>query len=159
MPRRWSKAIRPSADGTSYIGLVLNRRGLDRALATTVDELNLVVGASEGFNQANAADTLADREGSASVMRRTPLKRPADARESFRWPGFSPLARAMASGPSSPSTMGVARISHQRASIPRSTTYLLPCVPCSAMLTSTSGTSSRSTVGPTSGLISSRSVR
>jgi hydroxymethylglutaryl-CoA lyase len=43
----------PSPDGASYIGLVLNRRGLDRALATTVDEVNFVVGASEGFNAAN----------------------------------------------------------------------------------------------------------
>jgi len=44
----------PSPDGVSYIGLVLNRRGLERALATSVDEVNFVVGASEGFNRANA---------------------------------------------------------------------------------------------------------
>jgi len=44
----------PSPDGVSYIGLVLNRRGLDRALTTGVDEVNFVVGASEGFNRANA---------------------------------------------------------------------------------------------------------
>lgn len=44
----------PSPDGVSYIGLVLNRRGLDRALASDVDEINFVVGASEGFNMANA---------------------------------------------------------------------------------------------------------
>ncbi len=43
-----------SPDDVSYIALVLNRRGLDRALATTIDEVNFVVGASEGFNQANA---------------------------------------------------------------------------------------------------------
>lgn len=47
-------AVGPSPDGVSYIGLVLNRRGLDRALATSVDEINFVVGASDGFNQANA---------------------------------------------------------------------------------------------------------
>jgi hydroxymethylglutaryl-CoA lyase len=47
-------AIGPSPSGVSYIGLVLNRRGLDRALATSVDEINFVVGASNGFNQANA---------------------------------------------------------------------------------------------------------
>lgn len=47
-------ALGPSPDGVSYIGLVLNRRGLDRALATTVDEINFVVGASDGFNRANA---------------------------------------------------------------------------------------------------------
>ena len=44
----------PSQDGVSYIGLVLNRRGLERALATSVDEVNFVVGASDGFNRANA---------------------------------------------------------------------------------------------------------
>ncbi|MEA3509994.1 MAG: hydroxymethylglutaryl-CoA lyase, partial [Actinomycetota bacterium] len=48
------EAVGPSPDGVSFIGLVLNRRGLDRALATTVDEINFVVGASDGFNQANA---------------------------------------------------------------------------------------------------------
>jgi hydroxymethylglutaryl-CoA lyase len=43
-----------SPDGVSFIGLVLNERGLDRALETTVDEVNFAVGASEGFNRANA---------------------------------------------------------------------------------------------------------
>ncbi len=47
-------ALGPSPEGVSYIGLVLNRRGLERALATSVDEINFVVGASDGFNQANA---------------------------------------------------------------------------------------------------------
>jgi hydroxymethylglutaryl-CoA lyase len=47
-------AVGPSPDGVSFIGLVLNRRGLERALATSVDEINFVVGASDGFNQANA---------------------------------------------------------------------------------------------------------
>lgn len=47
-------AIGPSPRGVSYIGLVLNRRGLERALATSVDEINFVVSASNGFNQANA---------------------------------------------------------------------------------------------------------
>ena len=47
-------ALGPSPAGVSYIGLVLNRRGLDRAVLTTVDEINFVVGASKGFNEANA---------------------------------------------------------------------------------------------------------
>ncbi len=47
-------ALGPSPNSVSYIGLVLNRRGLERALATSVDEVNFVVGASDGFNQANA---------------------------------------------------------------------------------------------------------
>lgn len=43
----------------SYIGLVLNARGLERAMATAVDEINFVVGASEGFNQANQRTSVA----------------------------------------------------------------------------------------------------
>ncbi len=43
----------PEDDRVSYIGLVLNRRGLERALATTVDEVNFVVGATETFNLEN----------------------------------------------------------------------------------------------------------
>ncbi len=49
-----------SPDGVSYIGLVLNRRGLDRALETTVDEVNFVVSASEGFNRANQGAAVED---------------------------------------------------------------------------------------------------
>ncbi|MEA3502820.1 MAG: hydroxymethylglutaryl-CoA lyase [Actinomycetota bacterium] len=49
-----TNAIGPSPDGVSYIGLVLNQRGLERAIGTSVDEINFVVGASAGFNRANA---------------------------------------------------------------------------------------------------------
>jgi len=43
----------PRRDGVSYAGLVLNRRGLDRALAAEVDEVNVVVCVSETFSQRN----------------------------------------------------------------------------------------------------------
>jgi hydroxymethylglutaryl-CoA lyase len=43
----------PRRDDVSYIGLVLNRRGLDRALAAGVDEVNAVVVASDTFNRRN----------------------------------------------------------------------------------------------------------
>lgn len=43
----------PRGDGVSYAGLVLNRRGLDRALATGVDEVNVVVGVSDTFSRRN----------------------------------------------------------------------------------------------------------
>jgi hydroxymethylglutaryl-CoA lyase len=39
----------PRGGDVSYIGLVLNRRGLDRALATGVDEVNVVVPATDTF--------------------------------------------------------------------------------------------------------------
>jgi hydroxymethylglutaryl-CoA lyase len=63
----------------TYIGLVLNERGLDRALDTGVDEINVVVAASETFSQRNqnisvaamldAADAIAARAGKAGIGR------------------------------------------------------------------------------------------
>jgi hydroxymethylglutaryl-CoA lyase len=43
----------PRKAGVLYAGLVLNRRGLDRALATGVDEVNVVVCASDTFSRRN----------------------------------------------------------------------------------------------------------
>ena len=43
----------PRSDGVSYIGLVLNERGLSRALDAGVDEVNVVLVASETFFQRN----------------------------------------------------------------------------------------------------------
>src|SRR4051794_3093027 len=63
----------------TYIGLVLNERGLDRALAAGVDEINVVVAASETFSRRNqnagvaamldAADAIAARAAEAGVGR------------------------------------------------------------------------------------------
>ncbi len=61
-------ALGDSPDGVSYIGLVLNRRGLDRALATAVDEVNLVVGATDGFTTANQGSTVADTMAEIEAM-------------------------------------------------------------------------------------------
>ncbi|HEY7101009.1 MAG TPA: hydroxymethylglutaryl-CoA lyase [Mycobacteriales bacterium] len=43
----------PRRDGISYAGLVLNRRGLDRALRTGVDEVNAVVAVTDTFSRKN----------------------------------------------------------------------------------------------------------
>ncbi|MDH3471335.1 MAG: hydroxymethylglutaryl-CoA lyase [Acidimicrobiia bacterium] len=43
----------PDDDSVSYIGLVLNHRGLQRALETKLDEINFVVAASDGYNRSN----------------------------------------------------------------------------------------------------------
>ncbi len=57
----------PRTDGVSYAGLVLNERGLDRALGAGVDEVNVVVVATETFSQRNqgasvdASSAMADR--------------------------------------------------------------------------------------------------
>jgi hydroxymethylglutaryl-CoA lyase len=62
------EALGATPDGLSYIGLVLNRRGLDRALATTVDEVNFVVGATDGFTTANQGSTVADTMAEIEAM-------------------------------------------------------------------------------------------
>ena len=64
----------PRRDGVSYAGLVLNRRGLDRALRTGVDEVNAVVGVTDTFSTKNQNMSTADAMRDAlSVI--------ADARE------------------------------------------------------------------------------
>jgi hydroxymethylglutaryl-CoA lyase len=50
----------PRHDGVSYIGLVVNGRGLDRALAAGVDEINAVLLATETFSQRNQGMSVAD---------------------------------------------------------------------------------------------------
>lgn len=42
-----------SPDGVAYIGLVLNERGLERALDTPVDETGFVIASTNGFSMAN----------------------------------------------------------------------------------------------------------
>lgn len=43
----------PELEEVSYIGLVMNWRGWQRALDTTVDEVNMAIGASDTFNLKN----------------------------------------------------------------------------------------------------------
>jgi hydroxymethylglutaryl-CoA lyase len=43
----------PRRDGVSYAGLILNRRGLDRAVGTGVNEVNVVVCVSDTFSRRN----------------------------------------------------------------------------------------------------------
>ncbi len=43
----------PARDDVSYIGLIMNERGLDRALATKVDEIGMVVVVSDTYNRKN----------------------------------------------------------------------------------------------------------
>jgi hydroxymethylglutaryl-CoA lyase len=50
----------PGRDASSYIGLVLNARGFERAAATRVDEVNLVVAASDEFTRRNQGMSTAD---------------------------------------------------------------------------------------------------
>lgn len=58
------------AQGVSLIGLVLNQRGFDRALAAGVDEVNLVVVASETFNQRNQGVAVAETMLQIAAMAR-----------------------------------------------------------------------------------------
>ena len=46
-------AARPDRDTATYIGLVLNARGFERARRTRVDEVNFVVCVSDTFSERN----------------------------------------------------------------------------------------------------------
>jgi hydroxymethylglutaryl-CoA lyase len=50
----------PRPPDVRYAGLVVNRRGLDRALAAGVDEVNVIVVASQTFCQRNQGMTIAE---------------------------------------------------------------------------------------------------
>jgi hydroxymethylglutaryl-CoA lyase len=59
----------PRPAGVSYAGLVLNRRGLDRALGAGVDEVNVVVGVSDTFSRRNQnASTDQSMEAAVEVI-------------------------------------------------------------------------------------------
>ena len=53
-------AALPRVDGVLYSGLVLNQRGLDRALAAGVDEINVVIVATDEFSRRNQGCTTAE---------------------------------------------------------------------------------------------------
>ena len=55
-------------DAASYIGLVLNERGFERARATAVDEVNLVVMVTDTFSQKNQAMTTAEAIAAVEVI-------------------------------------------------------------------------------------------
>ncbi|MEO5680491.1 MAG: hydroxymethylglutaryl-CoA lyase [Acidimicrobiales bacterium] len=58
--RRGSGATDPVGDGAvRHVGLVLNERGLERAVAAGVDEVNVVVACSDTFAEANQGTTAA----------------------------------------------------------------------------------------------------
>ncbi|MBO3749574.1 hydroxymethylglutaryl-CoA lyase [Streptosporangiaceae bacterium NEAU-GS5] len=58
----------PRPDGVSYIGLVVNERGLDRALDAGVDEVNVVVVSTETFCRRNQGMSVAESVRSFGVI-------------------------------------------------------------------------------------------
>lgn len=64
-------AALPEGDGVTYIGLVLNARGADRALATKVDQLGAVCVATDTFAMRNQKQTRDESlAGAIDVVRR-----------------------------------------------------------------------------------------
>jgi hydroxymethylglutaryl-CoA lyase len=61
-------AALPHAGGRSRIGLVLNQRGWDRAVAAGVDEANVVVCATDGFGVRNQGATVADQMAALAAI-------------------------------------------------------------------------------------------
>ncbi len=56
----------PQRDDVTFIGLVLNLRGFERAVACNIDEINCAVVASDTFNQRNQGTTT---EGTMAVIK------------------------------------------------------------------------------------------
>jgi hydroxymethylglutaryl-CoA lyase len=50
----------PQHDDVSYIGLIMNQRGLDRALTTKIHEIGMVVVASDTYNRKNQGCSTSD---------------------------------------------------------------------------------------------------
>lgn len=95
-------ALRERADlraqGVVLSSLILNRRGLDRALAAGIDEVNFVVMASESFNQRNQgapiAETMRQLADSAALARREGLRFTASIGAAFGCPYQGEVAEA-----------------------------------------------------------------
>src|SRR3546814_14788026 len=60
-------AALPQVEGVTYVGLVLNRRGFERAADAGMDEINYVVIASDTFSQRNQGRSEERRVGKESV--------------------------------------------------------------------------------------------
>ena len=65
-------AALPPEPGRSRIGLVLNARGYDRALTTSVDEVNVSIAATDGFGLKNQG---LDRAGQMAMVEETLARR------------------------------------------------------------------------------------
>jgi hydroxymethylglutaryl-CoA lyase len=61
----------PRHEGVHYVGLVLNRRGFDRAVAAGCDEIGMVVVATDTFNLRNQGATTAESVAAWLEMART----------------------------------------------------------------------------------------
>jgi len=88
-------------EGVGFIGLALNQRGFERAVAAGCNEVNFVVVASETFNMRNqgvpVADTLATWAGLAGAARAAGLRTSVTIGASFGCPfeGEMPLAAVL----------------------------------------------------------------
>ena len=68
----------PRISGVQYVGLVLNRRGFDRALAAGCTEIGMVTSATESFAQRNQGASIEDTVRAWEEI--APLAREADIR-------------------------------------------------------------------------------
>lgn len=58
----------PRGTGTQFIGLVLNQRGLERALESGIDAINCVVSATDTFGQRNQGATIEESMEAARLV-------------------------------------------------------------------------------------------
>ena len=99
----------PRRDGVSYAGLILNRKGLDRAVGAGVDEVNVVVCVSDTFSgpQPERHGRRGDADGGRR-RRRRPRRRASSPRSRWR-PRSAARSRARSTRRGWRSSPGAAR--------------------------------------------------
>lgn len=134
----------PRVDGVRYIGLVLNRRGAERAVAAGIDEINAVVVASDTFGRRNqgvgSAESIEVWRDIAAVARRAGVPASITVAVAFGCPfeGEVPagrvaeiVGRAAAAGPAEialADTIGVG-VPTQVAELIRAAAATAPSIP------------------------------
>ena len=86
-------------DGVEYAGLVLNEKGLDRFRATSLDRMNLTLGATDSFNQRNANASLDEaNERASAIVTSRPEKTTVTISVAFGCPFEGPVDPGIVSG-------------------------------------------------------------
>ena len=86
-------------DGVEYAGLVLNEKGLERFEATSLDRMNVTLGATDGFNRRNANASLDEaKERASAIVAARPQKTTVTISVAFGCPFEGPVEPAVVSG-------------------------------------------------------------
>jgi isopropylmalate/homocitrate/citramalate synthase len=86
-------------DGVEYSGLVLNEKGLERFEATSLDRINLTLGATDSFNRRNANASLEEaKERASTIVSSRPAATTVTISVAFGCPFEGPVDPGVVSG-------------------------------------------------------------